>query len=208
MKINDLRNWHSRILLLSMCGFILLLSGCATIPEELPRQQQKFNVPGVYHKVLKGQTLWRISKLYDFDLEELARINRISDNSSIEVGQLIFIPNRKSPRTETTPVQSKPSDDFIWPLRGKIISSFGQNYNNLVSKGINIQPLSSSKDIVATRSGKVIFYSDNFGMYGKTFIIDHQDGFFSVYARNALVFVKVGDFIQRGSIVSKAGAAS
>ncbi|MFH1228789.1 MAG: LysM peptidoglycan-binding domain-containing M23 family metallopeptidase [Planctomycetota bacterium] len=180
---------------------LLSLGGCATVPplKVIPPP----GMPGIYHRVEKGQTLWRISKIYNIELEELARLNRIPDTTSIEVGQMIFIPRQQKPLS-ITPKYS--SDDFIWPLRGKVISTFGQTYANMINKGINIEP-GSRREVTASRGGRVIFYSANFGGFGKTIIIDHQDGFSTVYARNAEVFIKTGDNIQKGEVIAHAGSA-
>lgn len=159
-------------------------------------------MPGIYHRVEKGQTLWRISKTYQVDLDEIVRINRILDASRIEAGQLIFIPKQDKQRYASS-VSS--AEDFIWPIRGKVISSFGQTFNSMVNKGINIQPYRSD-DVVATHSGKVIFYADDFKNFGKTIIIDHGDGFSSVYASNLEVFVKPGDAVNRGTPIAKISA--
>lgn len=175
--------------------------GCAPTPYIKPTSPS--GLPGVYHRVERGETLWSISKAYDAHLEELARINRIPDSSSIEVGQLIFIPNRQTARN----VQLKyASDDFIWPVKGRVIATFGQTHNNIINKGINIQPRSTG-DVMAARSGKIVFYSDNFGGYGKTIIIDHGDGLSTVYARNSDVFVRIGEAVQKGAVIAKAGYA-
>ena len=48
---------------------------------------------GVYHRVKPGETLWRISKAYNVDLQELAEINNITDASRITAGDAIFIPD-------------------------------------------------------------------------------------------------------------------
>ncbi|MFH1354853.1 MAG: LysM peptidoglycan-binding domain-containing M23 family metallopeptidase [Candidatus Omnitrophota bacterium] len=183
-------------------SFLIFLSGCATVVP-LKTIPPPVGMPGIYHRVEKGQTLWRISKTYNSELDELARINRISDASSIEIGQMIFIPHRQKPM----PLVSKySSDDFIWPLRGRIITSFGQTYGNIINKGINIEPRGNDA-ILAARAGKVVFYSDSFGGFGKTIIIEHPDGFSTVYARNAEVFVKAGDNIQKGTEIASAGSA-
>jgi murein DD-endopeptidase MepM/ murein hydrolase activator NlpD len=158
-------------------------------------------MPGIYHRVERGQTLWRISKIYNVDVDELAQINHIPDTTAVEIGQLIFVPNRQRPKAI-----EYSSDDFIWPLRGKVIATFGQTYNNMLNKGLNIQPY-ANLDIVAARSGRVIFYSDNFGSFGKTLIIDHGDGFSTVYARNEEVFIRIGDSVQKGNVISRAGQA-
>ena len=160
-------------------------------------------IPGVYHRVEKQETLWRISKIYNVDLDELVRINRISDATSIEVGQLIFIPQRQRPQ----PSYSKYyGEDFIWPIRGRVIATFGQTFNNMVNKGINIQTYKDS-EVVAAQAGKVIFYSANFSGYGKTIIVDHGNGLSTVYARNSEVLVKIGESVEKGTPIAKVGSA-
>ena len=187
-------------LLLAVCLFNFI--GCAPEPY-IQAPPQTFGVPGIYHKVEKGQTLWRISKIYNIELDELVRINKIPDATNIEINQMIFIPNRE--KELPIPIQSD-NDDFIWPINGKIISTFGSTYHNLINKGINIEP-DDKLDVVAAKSGKVVFEAENFGNYGKTVIIDHGDGFSTVYARCAKVLVKAGDSIQRGALIAKAGLA-
>jgi len=141
--------------------------------------------------------------MYNTELEEIARVNHIQDTTSIEEGQLIFIPNRQKPLPQTIKYSY---DDFIWPVKGKVITAFGQTFNNMVNKGVNIQPY-TNLDIVAARSGKVTFCSNDFGAFGKTIIIEHGDGFSTVYSRNAQVFIKAGDNIQRGTVIAKVGTA-
>ncbi|MCD5401127.1 LysM peptidoglycan-binding domain-containing protein, partial [candidate division NPL-UPA2 bacterium] len=68
---------------------IVLFSGCATLPpeREMPR--------GVFHIVGRGQTLWRIAKVYEVDLDLLMRTNDISDPTRLGVGQKLFIPGAR-----------------------------------------------------------------------------------------------------------------
>jgi LysM repeat protein len=173
----------------------LYFYGCATIPSVTPTRPE--GISGIYHRVAKGETLWRISKIYDVDLEELVRINHILDNTKIEIGQLIFIPQGKKQS-----FTSIGGEDFIWPLRGRVITDFNQIYEDMINKGINIKPYNDF-NVLAARSGKVIFYSPNFKSYGKTIILDHGDGFLTVYARNSEVFIKTGDYVSRGTVISK-----
>ncbi len=73
--------------------FMLFLVGCVTVPH------QPFIAPtqGVYHIVGSGQTLYRIAKTYNVDINEIMRLNRIADPTQIGVGQPIFIPRAKVP---------------------------------------------------------------------------------------------------------------
>ncbi|MDP2941616.1 MAG: LysM peptidoglycan-binding domain-containing M23 family metallopeptidase [Candidatus Omnitrophota bacterium] len=182
---------------------LLFLSGCATTPYIAPPTPPSPGVQGIYHRVERGQTLWSIAKAYHTELEEISSINRIQDAANIEVGQLIFIPNRQK---IIQPPASYSADDFIWPLRGKIISGFGSPYENMINKGINIIP-SGSSEVIASRQGKVVFRADNFGLFGKTVIIDHGDGLSSVYAGNSEVFAKAGDQVRRGAVIARIDAS-
>lgn len=193
-----------------MKKFILILiffglAGCVTVPPysgpSLPVAVREVN--GVRHRVEAGQTLWKISKIYAVDIDDILRLNHISENVAIEIGQVLLIPNRS--RLQNIPIKSS-GDDFIWPLRGRVIAGFGITYHNLINKGINIQaPVGS--DILATRNGRVVFYASSFGNYGKTIIIDHGDGLRSVYSRILEIFVQPGENVQKGALIGRVGAS-
>lgn len=184
----------------------MFVCGCASVPPYtgpvLPPVAQ--GIPGVNHRVELGQTLWKISKIYDVDIDEILRINHLSEDATIEVGQVLLIPSRAR-KPQNFAVKSS-GDDFIWPLKGRVIAGFGSNYHNLINKGINIQA-STGEDIMATRSGRVVFYADHFGNFGKTIIIDHGDGLRSIYSRVSQVLVHLGDNVQRGNLIGRVGTS-
>lgn len=183
---------------------LLCSSGCAAAPHSPVPPVPSPPLAGAYHRVLKGETLWRIAKTHNVEMEELVRLNRISDASAIEVDQLIFIPEQKS---QPQPSIVGAEDDFIWPLKGRVINFFNEtDGNNMINKGINIDPQGSGR-VLAARSGKAVFYSDNFGSFGKTVIIEHADGICTVYARNKEVFIKPGDKVLKGALIGDVGSA-
>ena len=192
------------IIILGFSFLISALCGCATEPYIAPPLPPQQKITGVYHRVEKGQTLWQISRIYNVDLESIVDINHISASSHIENGQLIFIPSEEKP----APVKRYPSAEttFIWPIEGRVIATFGQNFRNMINKGINVRPI-NSMDVVASLSGRVAFCSENFGPFGKTIIIEHSNGFSTVYARNAQIMVKAGDSVQKGMVIAKAGSS-
>jgi len=197
-------NYFVQLFALNIIFCLGFLTGCVSVPYTEQPSPVITGASGVYHSVEKGQTLWRISKMYAIDLEELAQANHITNTASVEVGQKIFIPNRSKPQLQA--VQYGDSDDFSWPLKGRVSNGFGQIVNNMVNKGINIQPY-GSLEVTASRSGKVVFLGKDFAGMGKTLIIDHLDGMFTVYSRNAEVFVKAGDTVAKGSTIAKVGFA-
>jgi murein DD-endopeptidase MepM/ murein hydrolase activator NlpD len=189
-----------------LISIVLLVAGCASAPPYtgpvIPAWPQA--VSGVHHRVEAGQTLWRISKLYDVDIEEILRVNHISEEAKIEPGQLLLIPSASRPQNI---IVRSGGDDFIWPLKGRVITGFGLNYRNLMNKGINIQALMGAQ-VFATRTGRVVFCADNLGNFGKTIIIDHGDGLRSVYSRVAQSYVRLGDMVQGGSAIGSVGISA
>ena len=185
--------------------FLALASiGCVTAPKKsAPLLLPKTSVTATYHKVAKGQTLWRIARLYGMDVDELARMNNIRDSSKLEVGAQLIIPSeRKLGMLSADNVD----EDFIWPLRGKIVAAFSSTVDNAMNKGINIQPARTTQ-VLASRGGKVVFLNEDFLDLGKTIILEHPDGFWTVYGRNQEVYVQPGDVITRGTAIAKAGSA-
>lgn len=162
-------------------------------------------VAGVYHKVEKGQTLWRISRAYGVELERLSRINRLSDSSRIYAGQLIFIPGAEQTIEDLSPqISIDKGGNFIWPLKGKIVSFFGMKRDRVKNKGISIRAKKGSP-VLAARSGKVAFCSEELKGYGKIVIIDHQDGYSTVYAHNSVNLVRLNQKVRQGQIIARVG---
>lgn len=203
IKYTDLKTFKTGFIILNCIYFCLNLIGCASLPTII-QSTPDLNIPGFYHRVERGQTLWRISKIYNIDLDEIVRINHIADVTNIEIGQMLFIPRQQ--KQQQASLSQSNLEDFIWPINGKVIAVFGQTFNNMVNKGINILP-NKNTDVVASRSGKVVFYNLNFKGYGKTVIIDHGDGFLTVYTKNSQVFAKLGDFVSKGTVIASVGSA-
>lgn len=64
----------------------------------LPHVQPYPVMPGprgdITHVVAPGETLWRLSKMYDVSMQDISRANRIDlKNPVLEKGQRVFIPN-------------------------------------------------------------------------------------------------------------------
>jgi murein DD-endopeptidase MepM/ murein hydrolase activator NlpD len=186
------------------------LPACATVEQPLPptTAPATLTLPlgSIEHTVLKGETLWRISKAYNVDLDDILKTNRITDATAIAIGQKIIIPKIAANEIGNPKrLASKENSDFIWPVQGKIVTQFRQRNSGVSSKGIDILT-ETPQDIVATRSGKISFVGDLAG-YGPTLIIDHEGGFSSVYAGNSSVIVALGDEVKQGMAVARTSGA-
>ncbi len=187
------------------CLLFTVLTGCATVSMGPPPPPK--GASGIYHRVKSGQTLWSISKIYEVELQKIASINRLADTSRIYVGQLIFIPGA----TETLEVSTLQTDfkdrggDFVWPLKGRVSSFFGMKRDKVKNKGICIQTREDA-NVLASRSGKVAFCSEGLKGYGKIIIVDHLDGYSTVYAQNSRNLVKFSQLVKQSQVIAKAGS--
>ncbi len=159
------------------------------------------------HTVRPGETLWAISKLYGVDLAALAEANSVRDSRSIGVGQVLTIP-KASWRGAIKKVNysARRSATFVWPVRGNVASSFGSKVDKFVNKGIDIRA-GEGVNVAASRGGKVVYCDSRLKGFGQTVIIDHMDGFQTVYSYNANIAVKVGDIVEQRDVIAKVGSS-
>ena len=154
---------------------------------------------GIYHKVKLGETVWRIARMYQVTIDEIIQSNKIPNAAQIEKDQLIFIPGG----TEYKAAADSNQKEFIWPVEGrKILAYFGQPKNNYISKGIDIET-KEGQIVRASREGKVVL-ADYLNGVGYTVILDHQDGFSTVYTHNATLLAKTGDKVAKGDSLAYA----
>ncbi|MBF0593797.1 MAG: peptidoglycan DD-metalloendopeptidase family protein [Candidatus Omnitrophica bacterium] len=184
------------------------IAGCATTrkpPAVLPTTPVKEVKPkGVYHKVNKGETLWRISKTYKISVEEIIQANHIPSAASIEENQLLLIPGVDVVK-DVIPSQTPggKDTDYWWPLKGKIVSYFEDHKGTHVNLGLDIKG-AEGEPVKAAREGRVVF-ADHLAGYASTLMLDHGDGFFTVYGHNDRLLVKLGDYVFRGEKVAVLG---
>jgi murein DD-endopeptidase MepM/ murein hydrolase activator NlpD len=96
---------------------------------------------------------------------------------------------------------------FIWPVKGKITSLYGYRKSPFTGQpefheGVDIRV--NGEPIVATADGCVKFAGWR-GGYGLAVIIDHGNGFETIYGHNSSLKVKRGDFVRRGQIIAFGG---
>ncbi len=193
-----------RKLCFCLIGVCFWLGGCATV-EEMPEGALSVPKQGIYHKVRKGETIWRIAKMYDIPVDDIVRSNRIPNVAHIEKDQLLFIPGantvREMPLSEKGVVKA---GEFDWPLKGRVVSYFGDQSSLTANNGIDIQA-EEGQQVVAAKEGRVVF-ADLLNGYGYTVILDHGDDFLTVYSQNSALLVKLKDSVSRGTSIALAGS--
>ncbi len=93
---------------------------------------------------------------------------------------------------------------FIWPVRGKVVSSFGAKEKGLHNDGINIAAPEGSP-VKAVENGVVAYAGNELRGFGNLLLIKHANGYVSAYAHNASLLVKRGDKIKKGQQIATVG---
>ena len=148
-----------------------------------------------YHTLKKGETIYRVSVMYDVSVAKLIDVNNIRDHTDIDTGTRLIVPGAVS------------LNGIVWPLRGKLSSRFGPR-GRRYHWGIDI-PAPKGTPIKAAADGLVIASSDNlkgFSGYGRLIIIEHGSGIRTLYAHNSKNIVKSGKCIRAGEIIGEVGS--
>ncbi len=94
-----------------------------------------------------------------------------------------------------------------WPVKGKIIRSFGEEFKSkttsILNNGIDIA-VAEGTNVLAVDDGEVIF-AERYGGQGKLMILDHKNGFYSVYAYNSELLFGKGSQVKKGTAIAKSG---
>lgn len=150
-------------------------------------------VSGSYYQIQKGESLWGIAHDFGWDVESLARINRLSNPKQIKVGQRIYIPPPPA------------SHRFLWPARGAVTSSTEGSADG-TTKGLDIKAVDGTV-VRASRGGRVSVAAKELAGWGKAVLLDHGDGYVTVYARLGQLLVGPGATVQQGNPVGQVGQA-
>jgi murein DD-endopeptidase MepM/ murein hydrolase activator NlpD len=190
-----------------------VLSGCGALRL---RGEGELDRRGVYHVIRPGESLYRIARTYGVEVEDLAKVNHLSDPSKIRAGTRLFIPGaqkalsvpvRPSPEASAD-VKARPALpgelDFEWPLRGRITSFFGPRGLQM-HQGVDIAAPAGTP-IRAAEAGEVVFSGTGPGGYGLMIILRHAHGFHTLYAHNRRNLVRVGQQVRQGQVIGLVGS--
>ena len=181
-------------------------------------------VDGIRHKVSRGETIYSIGKKYGLDGSQVQMIvdypfNEFLNDETFElvVGQYLMVPEGvkaevKLPSgatTGTTKYGSLTPDagtvsalgSFIWPASGGITQGY-----SFFHKAIDIAnraggPILAADAGVVTTAG----WPDSSG-YGNRVVVDHGNGYVTLYAHMSVVQVVSGQRVKRGDVLGQMGS--
>ena len=91
-----------------------------------------------------------------------------------------------------------------WPLAGQLIAGYGGKLPDGGSSSGLLIGAAAGTPVKAVADGKVVF-GDWMNGYGLILIVDHGNGYMSLYAHNEALLRDVGDVVKRGDPVASVG---
>jgi len=96
------------------------------------------------------------------------------------------------------------SGSFPWPVRGRIVGTYGVSANGTKNDGINIAaPLGAP--VRAIEGGEVAYAGNELKGYGNLVLIKHAAGWISAYAHCQELLVHKGERVRAGQVIAKVG---
>ncbi|MBO4285188.1 MAG: LysM peptidoglycan-binding domain-containing protein [Alphaproteobacteria bacterium] len=209
---------------------LIELNGIDSPDQLYVGQVLKMSANTVY-TVKKGDTLASIARRYHTNYKALAQKNNIKEPYNLHVGQKIIVSassapvqkntfknttpvkkqsgvqnqtERKTQTSNAAPVSTKRSAKFMWPVSGKVISSFGATGKGRKNDGINISaPLGTT--VKAGDKGTVAYAGNGLKGFGNLILLKHSDGYITAYAHNEKILVQKGQTVQRGEKIATVG---
>jgi murein DD-endopeptidase MepM/ murein hydrolase activator NlpD len=93
---------------------------------------------------------------------------------------------------------------FRWPVRGKVITTYGAKTNGKSNDGINLA-VPEGTPVKAAEDGVVAYSGNELKGYGNLILVRHANGYVTAYAHASELLVKRGDAIKRGQVIAKSG---
>lgn len=177
---------------------------------------------GVRHQVQRGETIFTIAKKYGLEDSQAQAIvdyqfNDFLNDETFElaVGQYLMIPDGVPPkkvapatgtgvtrRIVTTPDAGSvtATGSFVWPASGGI----SQGYR-FYHKAVDIANRGGG-NILAADSGVIVASGWDSSGYGNRILIDHGNGYITLYAHLSVIQIVDGQRVNRGDVIGQMGS--
>lgn len=156
------------------------------------------------HRHQRGETLVRLQSVADQQGRKLKTLLKTEQELAALIDEL------KEQRSIVKEFEKAPPFNSLrgtlsWPVRGRITQGYGRikKGGKLRSQGVTFRAKAGA-EVRAVSAGQVI-YADWFKHLGLLLIVDHGDGFMSLYGHNSSLLKKPGDWVEKDKPIAKAG---
>lgn len=175
-------------------------------------------VSGVSHKVEGGDTIYSVAKKYQASAQSIIDypFNDVGDDFQLKTGQILIIPDGAPPaKPKQAPTQYLAQDQQKITIESlgsaqfaRPVTAFQQvsQYFSWYHPGVDFSNLAGGP-IHAADFGTITVagWPDNSG-YGNRVMIDHGNGFVTLYAHLSAIYVSPGQKVSKGDVVGMMGS--
>ncbi len=177
------------------------------------------SVTGYLYTVKSGDTLAKIAATYKGDQDQILAANDLPLAEAIQAGQTIIIPGGQPPAPPAPPKQtiiaSAPTFSggtpppsiaatgakFVWPT---VSHRINQYYRGRYHTGIDIDGDTGTPEYAAA-AGTVTYASADRSGYGLHVVIDHGNGYITLYGHASKLYVQRGQHVNQGQTIAAMG---
>lgn len=177
---------------------------------------QKLSIAnGIIHKVGKNETVESIAKAYGVEKEKILAANEILEKELAAGMEIVIVGAKKALPTFSTPSPYRNPSIATTPYEAPVISGNGKllfptvgKYTQYFGPGHYAVDIANnqSPEVVSAEAGVIEKAQCGWnGGYGCHVIIDHGDGFKTLYAHLRKIHVTVGEQVARGVAIGQMG---
>jgi len=190
--------------------FQIVLSNLLAVTTKHQEQAKKLNVlkqeqaaqkiTFQQSKQARKQTIRALNKELLNSKQLLAKLVAEEENLVVALQRIVTLSQESAELVGLKKLKRKLS----WPIKGKISHSFGSRKQGYLKwKGI-LLAASVGKQVKAIHNGTVLF-SDWLKGYGLVTVLDHGEGYMSLYGHNQALLKSVGDRVETGEPIALVG---
>ncbi|MDM3872076.1 peptidoglycan DD-metalloendopeptidase family protein [Porticoccus sp. W117] len=175
--------------------------------QQLAQQQQlKQQQAGLKERIADRKVaLAALSKTINSDKKQLSKLQR--ERAALE--QVIAELERAIAELDL-PGNSEPfakrQGKLQWPVKGQLRKRFGNRRQADIRWNGWLLGARAGTPVNAIHHGRVVF-SDYLRGHGLLIILDHGDGYMSLYAHNQVLLKETGEWVQSGEPISRVGSS-
>ncbi|MGS2722803.1 murein hydrolase activator EnvC family protein [Porticoccus sp. GXU_MW_L64] len=175
--------------------------------QQLAQQQQlKQQRMGLQERIAERKVaLLALAKTIDSDKKQLNKLQReraaleqVLAELELAIAEL-DLPGNSEPF-------AKRQGKLQWPVKGQLRKRFGNRRQADIRWNGWLLGASAGTPVSAIHHGRVVF-SDYLRGHGLLIIIDHGDGYMSLYAHNQVLLKETGEWVQSGEAISRVGSS-
>ena len=171
---------------------------------------QKLKIPsidGIVYTVKKGDSLNSITTKYKISLEQLLDVNELT-SETLTAGQQLFLPGAAM---DASALRNAMGELFRMPISAQF--RWSSPYGYRIDPIANVKSFHTGTDmafptgtpILAAMSGKVTTTGIN-RVYGNYVIIDHGNGYQTLYAHMSKIVASKGQWVSQGTRIGLVGS--